>query len=90
MVDFSGSKQLCTINENAFGGTSDQEVLPVSFTKIYINNCNVSHLGEHLLDWLSLQQMGFTGNPWNCDCSMNWLFQNPKFYKFNTGKDTPL
>jgi hypothetical protein len=86
-VDLSYSKQLYSLHANAFGENSDSEV-SVTPRFLRMSNCNIHTLEEKLLDWGQLTQLDISGNPFTCDCKLNWLVRNKHPHKF-VGADKP-
>ncbi|XP_072277113.1 platelet glycoprotein IX [Pyxicephalus adspersus] len=48
--------------------------LPVTTVRLYLQNNQLTTVAPGTLDHLvSLQEVDFSGNPWNCDCSILYL-----------------
>uniref|UniRef100_A0A914QWW5 LRRCT domain-containing protein n=1 Tax=Panagrolaimus davidi TaxID=227884 RepID=A0A914QWW5_9BILA len=72
-VNFDFSNALSFIDENAFGFAHSR--LKPSLEKFSIFHCNFTTLPESLLNWNSLKHFDAAANPFNCNCSMNWLIK---------------
>uniref|UniRef100_A0AC34F0G9 LRRCT domain-containing protein n=1 Tax=Panagrolaimus sp. ES5 TaxID=591445 RepID=A0AC34F0G9_9BILA len=66
--------QLSFIHENAFGSISSG--IAQSVERFEINECNITVLPENLLDWKNVKEINIGGNPFACNCSMAWLFND--------------
>ena len=61
---------LCHISKNAFTESKD------NLTHVFLGNNSLTYLENTLLQWHNLQTFSLYGNPWNCDCKMNWATSN--------------
>ncbi|KAI1732229.1 leucine rich repeat domain-containing protein [Ditylenchus destructor] len=76
-VDFSGSKGLAKIDDNAFGLYAKKEVVPDDLNMLDLRDCNFTGISENLLDWGPPTRLALAGNPLHCDCeTMKWLLGN--------------
>uniref|UniRef100_A0AC35FV31 Uncharacterized protein n=1 Tax=Panagrolaimus sp. PS1159 TaxID=55785 RepID=A0AC35FV31_9BILA len=73
-IYFSENNKLSYINENAFGAVSIG--YSPKLEAFNIVNCNISVLHENLLDWKNVGELYLNGNPFACNCSMAWLFND--------------
>uniref|UniRef100_A0A914Q4D7 LRRCT domain-containing protein n=1 Tax=Panagrolaimus davidi TaxID=227884 RepID=A0A914Q4D7_9BILA len=78
-ADFSHSKNLTSIHENAFGLAHSH--LITALQSFYVNDCNLTTLPEKLLNWTSLKGFSAKKNPFKCDCSNKWLIKLAKSMK---------
>uniref|UniRef100_A0A914XW39 LRRCT domain-containing protein n=1 Tax=Panagrolaimus superbus TaxID=310955 RepID=A0A914XW39_9BILA len=65
---------LSYIHENAFGAISDGNVPEIK--EFNIEYCNISVLPENLFDWKKVEKLQIGHNPFACNCSMAWLFND--------------
>uniref|UniRef100_A0A914XYX1 LRRCT domain-containing protein n=1 Tax=Panagrolaimus superbus TaxID=310955 RepID=A0A914XYX1_9BILA len=73
-VDFWHSNNLTYMHENAFGAIS-VGVAP-TLKEFDIEDCNVSVLPENLVNWKLIPKLSLNHNPFACNCSMAWLFND--------------
>lgn len=71
-VDLRGSEALQSIDETAFISTPTLE-------NLFISNCSLTYIPQHLAKWSSLKQAWVKGNPINCDCKMKWALDHNVF-----------
>lgn len=66
---------LSDIDEDAFRN--------LDLCKLDLSNNKLHWLPEELLDWKTMVGVDLQGNPWQCDCSLQWMVDNliPTVYK---------
>lgn len=69
---------LSSIYENAFGLLPENISSTVYFKKIDLRNCNLKHLSKNLFK--GLWRFDISGNPWHCNCDLEWLIAMPNTY----------
>ena len=66
-VYISDNVKLVTIDPDAFD-PSGKAINTVDFS-----NNNLSTLSENALDWQNIDNLKLSGNPWHCDCDLQWV-----------------
>ncbi|KAI1697877.1 Leucine Rich Repeat family protein [Ditylenchus destructor] len=73
VVDFSGSRLLEKIDDNAFGSFIINETTAWRMEMLNLRDCNFTRISKDLLDWRS-KKLALAGNPLHCSCeTMKWL-----------------
>ncbi|XP_015786946.1 carboxypeptidase N subunit 2 [Tetranychus urticae] len=69
----SNNDNLRFVDPKAFyDNTTDK---PVQLQTFIFRHNSVTTMSGKLLDWDKLYEIDLTGNPWNCDCHLDWIIQ---------------
>ncbi|XP_076277375.1 uncharacterized protein LOC143207594 [Lasioglossum baleicum] len=68
-LSLTGSKKLMHLNTHVY----IERPLP-QLTQLSVNNCSLKTLNHNFL-WITqrMRVLNLEGNPWSCDCRMNWI-----------------
>ncbi|XP_078049315.1 uncharacterized protein LOC144476363 [Augochlora pura] len=71
-LSLTGSKKLTYLSTDRH----DEKRFPL-LMQLSVNNCNLKTLDRSFL-WIikRISIINLDGNPWNCDCKMNWIKEN--------------
>ena len=71
-VEISNNINLQTIQPEAF----DRESRNIKVLDLRRNKLGT--VSEHLVNWISLEELDLSGNPWDCNCELLWM-KGPSF-----------
>ncbi|KAI6230890.1 hypothetical protein M3Y99_01017600 [Aphelenchoides fujianensis] len=88
VLDLSGSRSLEFIHPTAFGfEPSLNQNKALSLRVLNVENCALTKLNSTTFPWTQLEELHLSGNPWNCDASMEWLFRAYSTRRWTTGRN---
>lgn len=69
----SDNKNLRFLDSKAFLDNKTDK--PMQLSSFVFRHNSVTTLSGQLLDWSKVGMVDLSGNPWNCDCNLDWMIQ---------------
>lgn len=71
ILDLANNPLLTRVSGNAFYVSPNNK--STTLAEVYLAYANLSSLPFAGFDWCSIHVLDLRGNPWHCDCSLNWI-----------------
>lgn len=89
-INLDHNTHLKFIDEEAFGFyTKKPGNFAASLSWLSMRGCDLPRLDMHMANYLGLDVLGVSSNPWVCDCEISWML-DPKFWEKATGREKIL
>jgi hypothetical protein len=76
-ISIQNNPKLVAIHPQAFHGEENEGLVESSPKIVRLGNNGLTSIGYGLLKWSELEILELNGNPWNCDCDLQWV---PSFW----------
>uniref|UniRef100_A0A1I7TWJ6 LRRCT domain-containing protein n=2 Tax=Caenorhabditis tropicalis TaxID=1561998 RepID=A0A1I7TWJ6_9PELO len=82
IILLNDNKQLIEVHPNAFGFIkSEPGHKSAAITNFDIHGSNITTISEHMIDYDKLDTFKVGGNPWKCDCGIQFMMQEKFLFK---------
>lgn len=71
ILDLANNPQLSRFSADALYVNRDSG--PATLKEVYLAYANLTSLSATSFDWCSVHLLDLRGNPWRCDCSLDWV-----------------
>lgn len=71
VLDLANNPQLSSVSGNAFYVSPDNK--STTLEALYLSHANLTSLPFVGFDWCAIPLLDLRGNPWCCDCSLDWI-----------------